>query len=126
FADTTPQDTLRPSERTLVMFRDTRLVDGFATVRTPVDSDGRIEPADTARVLLEHVPGGLAKVMRFENIDAQLDRVVWEQPRHEGKLIEVNRASGTGFVFRDPLTLRDARGKVALRDSTIIIDFSRV
>ncbi|HSJ14563.1 MAG TPA: translocation/assembly module TamB domain-containing protein [Longimicrobiales bacterium] len=126
FRDTTPDDPDRPRRRSLVMFHDTRVIGGSATVLTPAGRDGTIEPADTARSVIERLPGGWAKQMRFENIDADLSRVIWESPIEEGRFFEIRRASGRGYVFRDPLELRDAQGRVALRDSTVTLDFSRV
>ena len=126
FRDTTPDDPDTPRRRNLIMFNDTRIVNGSATVLTPVDSDGTISPEDTARVIVERMPQGWAKLMRFENIAAALDRVIWESPVEEGRFFDIRSASGRGYVFRDPLEVRNAQGRVAMRDSIITIDFSRV
>jgi hypothetical protein len=126
FADTTPRDPTAPDRRTLVLFRQARIIAGEATVLNPVATDRPLEPADTARVILERMPGGLARMMRFRDIDAQLSQVLWESPTEPGRLFEVERVSGTGFVFRDPFTLRHAEGRLALRDSLVSLDFPRV
>lgn len=126
FRDTVPDDPDEPRRRSLIMFNDTRVVNGTATVLTPVGESGPVVPEDTARLLLERMPGGLARVMRFENIDAQLNRVIWESPAEDGRFFDVRHASSRGYVFRDPLQLRDARGRVAIRDSIVTLDFSRV
>ena len=126
FADTAPRDPNRPERHTLVLFRRLRIIDGEASVLTPIATGRRLEPQDTARVILERFPSGLAKVMRFRNIDAQLGQVLWESPQDTGRYFEVQRASGTGFVFRNPLTLKNAQGRLALRDSVVSLDFTRV
>ena len=53
FEDTTP--STGPGRRRLIMFDDARIVNGFATVRTPVEPP--IERGDTARLIIERVNG---------------------------------------------------------------------
>ncbi|HSJ09394.1 MAG TPA: hypothetical protein VK928_05750, partial [Longimicrobiales bacterium] len=124
FPDRSPGE--ESARRSLIMFRDARVFDGMATVRIPFEPDGPVEPGDTARVILEDVPGGTVRAMRFENMDVSLDRVIWESPVEKGRLIEVSSVSGRGYVWRDPFTLRDARGTITMRDSVVAFDMPEV
>jgi hypothetical protein len=125
FPDRTPGDD-SPRTRNLIMFSDALVVNGSATVRTPFEPDGPIEPGDTARVILDQLPGGLARVMRFENLNARLDRVIWESPVEPGRLIDIRSVEGRGFVYRDPFLIRNARGTVTVRDTIITFDMPEV
>src|SRR5690606_20067398 len=81
--------------RRLILFRDARIFGGQAIVRFTWEPEPGeiIEPADTARLILREVPGGLARELRFEDLDAVVPRVLWETPEEEGRLIEVEDLS---------------------------------
>ena len=114
FPDTSPgQET---PGRSLVLFQDARIIDGEAVVRMPLDFD---EPDDTLSVTWEQMQGGLARVMRFQNIEARLDRVVWETPVEPGRLVEIEDLAMNGVVWREPLEVEALRGRLVMRDSII-------
>jgi hypothetical protein len=115
-----------PDERSLIMFNDARIVNGRAIVRIPFEPGGPVEPADTARLILEDGPGGLLRTMRFENLNGRLSRVIWESPIERGQLFDVETLQGRGFVWRDPFVIRDARGTITARDSVISFDMPEV
>lgn len=100
--------------RTLVLFQDARIIDGLAVVRMPHE-----EVEDTLSITVEHFEGGLARVMTFRDIEARLDRVVWETPVEPGRLIEIEDLAMNGVVWREPLQLASMRGRVIIRDSII-------
>lgn len=110
--------------RRLILFRDARIFGGQAIVRFPWEPEPGeiIEPADTARLILREVPGGLARELRFEDLDAVVPRVLWETPEEEGRLIEVEDLSAIGYIWEDPFDLRDLNATVTLRDSVITFD----
>lgn len=114
------------SERSLIMFNDARVLNGTAVVRMPLDVDDIDSPADTARLIIERVPGGTVRTMRFENIDARLDRVIWESPIEKGRLFDVRSVQGRGYVYQDPFQIRDARGTITMRDSLVAFDMPEV
>ncbi|HEX7118070.1 MAG TPA: translocation/assembly module TamB domain-containing protein [Longimicrobiales bacterium] len=102
------------------------IVDGLAVVRTPWKPDPVVEPEDTARILLEEIPGyGTVRVYRFEDVDAVLPRVLWESPVEEGKLIRVASLSTRGYIFETPFDLVDFGGVVTIRDSLIAFEAER-
>lgn len=114
FPDTSPgQET---PGRSLVLFQDARIVDGLAVVRMPIELEA---PGDTLSVTWEEMAGGLARVMTFRDIEARLDRVVWETPVEPGRLIEIRDLAMNGVVWREPLQLESLRGRVVMRDSVI-------
>lgn len=121
FADTTPDEP--PGSRRLIMFEDAHIVDGLVVVRRPWEPEGSVEPADTARLILEDAPGGLLEAWRFEDVNGELDRVVWESPIEHGKLFQARTLSTLGFLWKDPFELRDARGTLTLVDSVVAFEF---
>jgi autotransporter translocation and assembly factor TamB len=122
-ADATPDD---PDRRSLIMFNDARVLNGVAVIRLPFEPDGPIEPADTARLLLESAPGGMLRAMRFEDVNARFDRVIWESPIEKGRLFDIASLQARGYVWRDPFIIRNARGSVTTRDSIVAFDFPDV
>lgn len=121
FADTTPDEP--DGARRLIAFEDARIVDGLVVVRRPWEPDGPVEPDDTARLILEDAPGGLLQVWRFEDVNGELDRVIWESPLEEGKLFAARTLSTRAFLWKDPALLRDARGTLTLVDSIVSFEF---
>jgi hypothetical protein len=119
FGTATPET---PAERNLIMFNDARVLNGLVVIRTPFEPDGPVAPADTARILLEAAPGGLVRAMRFEDVNARLDRVIWESPIEKGRLFDVQMLQARGFVWREPFEIRNARGTLTTRDSIIAFD----
>src|SRR5690606_23195073 len=120
FPDTTPGQST--PGRDLILFQQARILDGLAVIRTPFDPDEAIEPGDTARVVHEQVPAGLPRVVTFADIEARLSRVLWESPIEPGRLFEIDRLSTRGRIWREPLELRDVRGRVTMRDSVIAFE----
>jgi hypothetical protein len=115
-----------PAERSLIMFDDARIVNGTAVVRMPYEPDGPIEPGDTARLLIERMPAGLLRTMRFEALNARLNRVIWESPIEKGRLFDIQSLQTRGYVWRDPFLIRDARGTLTMRDSIVAFDMPEV
>ncbi|HSL70945.1 MAG TPA: translocation/assembly module TamB domain-containing protein [Longimicrobiales bacterium] len=115
FPDRTPRT--QPSTRKLILFHDAEVFNGFVTIRTPFRPTGPVAPEDTARSLMERVPGGLAKVMHFDSVNADLDRVLWESPVEEGKLFRVSRLEAIAYVFKDPVRITEMKGTVSTRDT---------
>jgi hypothetical protein len=123
FGPATPE---RAEDRSLIMFTDARIIDGRAVIRTPFEPDGPIAPGDTARIMLEQVPGGLVRTMRIEDVTARLDRVIWESPIEKGRLFDIQMAQGRGYIWREPFLIRNARGSLTTRDSIIAFDMPDV
>jgi len=111
-------------ERGLIQLSRARVVGGTAIVRYPIEPEPgeTIEPSDTARMIVRHTPGGPQRELRFESIDADLPRIVWETPAEPGRLIEINSLSTRGFLWVDPFEVRNLRGAVTIRDSLIAFD----
>jgi hypothetical protein len=122
FEDTTP--STGPGRRRLIMFNDARIVNGFATVRTPVEPP--IERGDTARMIIEQMDRGLTRVMHFDSLYGQLNRALWETPLEEGRMFDVRTIRGLAYVWREPVHISSARGKLTMRDSVVSLDFPDV
>jgi autotransporter translocation and assembly factor TamB len=115
-----------PDQRTLIMFSDARIVDGNVAIRMPFEPDGPVLPEDTARIVIEEVPGGLVRTMSFHDVNARLNRVIWESPIEKGRLFDVQSLQARGYIWRDPFLIRNARGTVTTRDSVIAFDMPEV
>ena len=119
FRDTTPGT----SPRRLIEFDNAEVVNALVTIRMPLDEDEPIEVVDTARLLIEPAPkGGKFKVMRFDSVNAEFDRVTWESPIEKGRLFQVRRASGNAYVWKEPARLRRLEGRVTTRDTIIAFE----
>lgn len=126
FPDTTAGES--PAEN-LVLFERARVVNGQFVIRFPWEPDDEepaVEPADTARLILEPAPGGLVRTLRFEDVNAVLPRALWESPREEGKLFQIASLSTRGYIYKDPFDLRDLRGAITIRDSLIAFEATHV
>lgn len=128
FAGTGPAGPGTPSPNRLILVGGIEIHDSRITLRTSWEPDEgeSIEPDDTARIIIQPVPGGLTRVMRFEDVDATLPRILWESPFEEGHLFEISALSTRGFVFEDPFLLRDLSGILTLRDSLVSFDLPTV
>ena len=124
FADTTPSRA--EAGRSLILFRDAEVKNGTVVMRTPLEPVASVSPEDTARIILEQVPGGLARVLRFESINAKFNRVIWETPVEPGQLFDVAAVSARGFVQREPFVVQNGRGTITARDTVIAIDLHDV
>ncbi|HEX2166949.1 MAG TPA: hypothetical protein VHG09_06875, partial [Longimicrobiales bacterium] len=125
FPDNSPGEDA-PSTRRLILFNDAVIHDGTATVRMPLEPDGPIEPSDTARMIIDRLQGGLARVMRFEDLNARLNRVIWESPIEPGRLIEIGSLQSRAFLWRDPLLIEDMGGTITMRDTIVAFDLPEV
>ncbi len=116
------------SSAPLILIGGIRVRDGDVVVRTAIapDSGRAIQPADTARLIVRRLPGGLVREMRFERLDASLPRVLVSSPQEEGRLVEVASLSTRGYVWQTPFDLRALRGTLVLHDSLVAFDLDRV
>jgi len=124
FADPTPDED---GEDNFILIDRATIVGGSVAIRTPWTPDEPItEPDDTARLILEEIPGyGLVRVLRFEEVDAEFPRVLWESPVEEGKLFRIRRLSTRGYIWKTPFELNDLAGVVTIRDSLISFEADR-
>ncbi|MEJ2502296.1 MAG: translocation/assembly module TamB domain-containing protein [Gemmatimonadota bacterium] len=119
-SDSAPADT--STSRTLILIQDATVADGRVTIRMPWEPEGPVTPEDTARLILEAVPGGLARTYRFEAVSARVPRIVWEAPEQEGKVIDVAGLSARAFIWETPAHVQDVEATVAIHDSLITFD----
>ena len=128
FEDRTPDEDEGPAP--YILIENARIVGGTIVIRWPWEPEPGevVEPEDTARLVLETAPRaggegtGLVRVVRFEDVDAALPRVLWSSPVEEGRLVEVASLETRGFMYDVPFDLRQFRGTVTQRDSVISID----
>lgn len=114
--DTTAADT---GGTRVILIEDATVHDGLARIRMPWEPDLPIQPSDTARLLLKAVPGGTARVWRFEAIEGRLPRIVWESPGERTRLIEIGALSARAYIWETPLHIEELRGVLTLRDSLV-------
>jgi hypothetical protein len=123
-ADTTPGEPDRVPRATLI--ERLRLVDARITVRTPWEPSDDLAPAerereihaalsDTGRLVVQEVPGGLLRTMRFDLTEVRGSGLVIAPNERGGTLAQVDSAAGEIRVWRDPpLELNDLRGRLHL------------
>ncbi len=116
----------RRGPRRLILIGNTRLVNGLAVVRIPFEPGEPITPTDTARFVIEEVPGGIAKTLRFDSINGFFPRVIWESPIEPGRLVDVRSLTGKGYLWREPFSLTGLRGTLTLRDTILSFDMPEV
>lgn len=114
--DTTVADT---GGTRVILIEDATVHDGMVRIRMPWEPDLPIEPSDTARLILEPVPGGTARVWRFEDIEGRLPRIVWESPGEKTRLIETGGLAARAYIWETPLHIEELRGVLTLRDSLV-------
>ncbi len=123
FQDTTA-GRFGPKRRRLIMFDDVRIVNGFARVLMPLEPV--TSPADTARVMTERINGQLGRVMHFDSLRGRVARALWETPLEPGRLFDVTDLKGLAYVWRDPVHITSARGRLSMRDTVVSLDFPDV
>lgn len=130
FADPRPDPSEDRPEETdpLVLLERAIIHDGTLVVRIPwePDEDQPVQPADTADLVLEPEPGGLVRVIRLEELNAELPRILISSPAGEGRLFRVANLSTRAFVWETPIELERVGGTVALRDSLLSIDIGEL
>jgi hypothetical protein len=118
-----PGETQGP--RRLIMIRNARVVNGRAVVRIPYEYPAEASEADE-RTVVDTLPGGYAKVMRFDSLYGELSRVLWESPVETGRLFDIRSLRGRGFVWREPMHVTGMRGTVTIRDTIVAFDIPDV
>lgn len=122
FADTSAAPDTTASQG-LVLIRDATIRNGEVIVRFPWDADAA---TDTSRLILESVPGGRVRTLRFQEVDARLPRIVWESPESEGRIVEIDRLAMRAHIWETPLEVRELVGVVTIQDSVIGFEADRV
>ena len=110
--------------RRLILINDAHVVNGRAVVRIPYEEPE--EARADSRVVIDTLPGGLAKVMRFDSLYGSLSRVVWESPAEEGKLFDVRSMRGRSFIWRNAMEIAGVRGTVTMVDTIVAFDMPDV
>jgi translocation and assembly module TamB len=107
------------TEENLVLIEDLTVHDGYVAVRLPWEPTGEITPEERARLVLEQVPGGTVRTVRFTDLDVHSPRVIWQEPGAESRIIQIDRLAGRAYLWDSPAEIRQLRGTVTLRDSII-------
>lgn len=130
FADPEPDTTPGRPEQTdpLVLLERAEVVGATVVLRMPWEPDPNepVEPGDTADLILEPETGGLVRVMRLEDLNAEFPRLLISSPEGEGRLFRVASLSTRAYVWKTPIELREMGGTVALRDSLLSLDIGRL
>ena len=124
-----PGDSAAPdttATRGLVLIDDVVISDGLVFVRLPWEPIEPVQPADTARLILEAVPGGTARVLRFEDVEGRLPRIVWQSPDDDAKVIRVGELAARAYIWETPVEVRRIEGLVTIRDSVLSFEAPRV
>jgi translocation and assembly module TamB len=123
-----PADPDRPPDEppdNIVLIQDATIHDGFVAVRIPYDPAARPGPPDE-RLVLEDVPGGTVRTLRFQDLNGRLPRILWQAPDLDGRMVEIRQLSGLAYLWDTPADVRDLRGTVSIRDSIVTFRMPRV
>jgi hypothetical protein len=85
-------------------------------------SNGEMVTGLAARYVTRDHPNGRVQVMRFEDVDARADRVVWSRPGNNAKEIDVASLAAGIRIFEDAFAVSDVRGRVIVQDSITSLD----
>ncbi|HUH13884.1 MAG TPA: hypothetical protein VMK65_12280, partial [Longimicrobiales bacterium] len=118
----------QPGPGTLVLLQELSLRDGHVVVRYPWEpKPGRpVQPADTARLILEREDGALMRVMRFQDVQAELPRLLVESPDQEGRLFQFSSLAMRAWIWETPMELQHLEGTLTMRDSLLAFEADRV
>lgn len=108
----------------LVLLEDARVHGGTVIVRIPWQPEAGepLEPADSARLILEPAAGGLVRVMRFQGVNGELSRLLLESPSGEGMLFRAERLATRAYIWEQPLEIEQMEATVTIRDSLIAFE----
>lgn len=130
FADPNPDTAQDRPEKSdpLVLLERAIIHDGTVVVRMPwePDEDEPVEPSDTTNLILEQETGGLVRVMRLEQLNGELPRILISSPAGEGRLFRIANLSTRAYVWETPIELEQLGGTLALRDSLLSIDLGEL
>lgn len=123
-----PGDTAAPdtTARGVVRIEDATVVDGQIFVRIPWEPELPVEPGDTARLILEEVPGGIVRVFRFDDVDGRLPRILWEDPDEDARIFHIDELATRAYIWETPIEIRRLEGVLTLRDSLLTFEAPRV
>jgi hypothetical protein len=102
----------------IILIRDARIHDGFVAIRLPFEPPAEGPPPD-ARVVLEEVPGGTVRLLRFEDLNGRLPSILWQDPEMEGRVVQIRQLSGRAYLWDTPADIRELRGTLSMRDSIV-------
>lgn len=112
-----PGDGGAGGERPAVALDGVTIDGASVTVRMPWR--GTDEEAQQRRAVVEPVPGGLVRVLRFEVERAVLARVVIQTPTSTARQIIVRELVADAHVLDAPIRVRDLDGTVEIQDSVV-------
>jgi translocation and assembly module TamB len=115
FQEIFPEDPEPDAPDNIVLIEDATVHEGRVIIRIP--RDGNRPPSE--RELVEEVPGGEVRVVRFENLDGRIPRIVWQTPEAQGRIIDIARLSGHAYLWDTAAEVRDVQGTVTVRDSIV-------
>ncbi|MDQ3556189.1 MAG: hypothetical protein M3409_05370 [Gemmatimonadota bacterium] len=75
--------------------------------------------SDSSLLVVQRVPGGLLRTMRFTDLHGTLSEAFFPSPVGRGSYFRVDSLAGRMFIYRDPLVIRRAQGEIAIRDSVM-------
>lgn len=127
--DTTRAPSNRPGRATII--DELSVVDGEAMVRLPWEPDDALSEraqrreirevlTDTAREIVERVPGGFLRTMLFGVERGRITKLTIAPPERGGMYLSIDRLRGRAQLYRGPLLrISDARGELSLREGLL-------
>lgn len=112
------------------LFEEMRVIDGRVVLRTAWEPGEELVGAereqsiaealaDTSRLRVERVPGGLLRTIRIGLDDARLSSSVYAPAERGGSLFHFDRLSGTLRLWREPFEVEYLEGELAFEEGRI-------
>lgn len=135
FADTTAGGP--PSQQRVTQLDTVVLVRTQARVESPWDPGGKLTPrerraavadalSDSSLLLVRRVPSGFLRTMTFADVGGVVTGVRFAPGSEAGSFFRIDSLSTRARVFRWPVDVRAARGRVALLKEHVEFDFSSI
>jgi hypothetical protein len=123
-----PSENTGPGRATVI--QRGRLVNTSVVVRSEWEPDEQLTGAareraiaeavaDTSRLVVDRVPGGVVRTMRFRLDEVLLSRAVIAPEERGGRYFAIDSLAGTAWIWRDPLRIRALEGQLALRNDRV-------
>jgi translocation and assembly module TamB len=119
YQDLFPDDPDSEPGDNIIHIQDATIRDGLVVVRMPFDPAQHEGPVDTVRLMLEEVPGGMVRTVRFDHLEGRFPSILWQTPEAEGRVVEIGQMSGHAYVWNTPAMVQELQGTLTLRDSIV-------
>jgi hypothetical protein len=85
-------------------------------------ANGEVVSGLAARYVVRDDANGRVQVMRFEDVSAKAEHVIWSRPGNTAKQIQVTSLAARIRIFDEAFPVHDVRGRIVIQDSITSLD----